>query len=203
MHEKVPTTPTERPTPGTWTMRELLRADFEAAIASDPLRPRGPARTLDVLTQPGYLFVVIYRLASGAKRRDRRVIARLLLLLQAMLFGGELYPGAIIGPGLTVLHPQGVGVGAGVVIGRNARLHANVRVGSAGYRDPTRDGFPTIGDDCILYDSAMVFGPVEVGDRTRVGAAALLMESVPPDSLVTAPPSIIRRAGDRASGVRQ
>lgn len=177
-------TPTPTPTP--MTLVELLRADYEATVSIDPLRPRGLGRTLDVLTQPGFLCIVLYRLASAAKRRNHRVLARLLLLAQTMLFGAEIYPGAVIGPGVTLVHPVGVGIGAGVVMGRDMRLHGQIRIGSAGFKDPTKDGFPVFGDGCTIYDCAMVFGPVEVGAGSRIGANALLMESVPSGSLVTA-----------------
>lgn len=178
---ELPSTPTLVP------LLELLRADYEATQAIDPLRPRGLARTLDVLTQPGFLCIVLYRFASAAKRRNRRILARLLLLAQTMLFGAEIYPGAVIGPGLTLVHPVGVGIGAGVVMGRDMRLHGQIRIGSAGFKDPEKDGFPVFGDGCTIYDCAMVFGPIEVGAGSRIGANALLMESVPPGSLVTAP----------------
>lgn len=181
------------------TLRALLRADFEATVAIDPLRPRGLGRTLDVLTQPGFLCIVLYRLAAAAKRRNRRILARLLLLAQTTLFGAEIYPGAVIGPGVTLVHPVGVGIGAGVVMGRDMRLHGQIRIGSAGYRDPTRDGFPVFGDGCTVYDCAMVFGPIEIGAGSRIGANALLMESVPPGSLVTAPRSEIS-VRDRSNG---
>lgn len=185
--------------PGRFPLRALLRADYEAALSIDPTRPRGLSRTLDVLTQPGFLCIVLYRLASAAKQRNRRIVARLLLLAQAVLFGAEIYPGAIIGPGMTLVHPVGVGIGAGVVMGRDMRLHGQIRIGSAGLRDPAQDGFPVFGDGCTIYDCAMVFGPIEVGAGSRIGANALLMESVPPGSLVTAPRGEVRVPG-RARG---
>ena len=81
-------------------------------------------------------------------------------------------------------HPQGTTIGAGVVLGRNVRLLKNVSLGIAGRREASRDGYPVINDDCILYDSASVFGPVEVGAASTLGVGVHLFESVPPNSVV-------------------
>jgi serine O-acetyltransferase len=177
-------------------LRDLLRADFVATRDLDPLRPPGRRRTLDVLTQPGFLTLVVYRLGAAAHRRGHRVAARLLLHLNLFLFGCEIHPQAVIGPGAALVHPHGVCIAAGVVIGRDVRIWGLVRLGAAGYGGDRPDGFPVIGDGCRLYDHAMVFGPVEVGDGCKIGANALVLRSLPPGSVVRTP------AADQAGAIR-
>ena len=88
------------------------------------------------------------------------------------------------GPGLVLPHPQGVAIGAGVVLGSRVKLLRDCCMGTAGYRDKDRDGWPVVGDDCVMCDGAKVFGPVNVGDRTTVGTSVVLFDSVPADSVV-------------------
>ncbi len=164
-----------------------LKSDYEATRDMDPTRPHGLGRTLDVLTQSGYLSLALYRVTAAVHRRGHRILARVLLHLNVFLFNCEIYPQTIIGPGATITHPLGVAIGAGVVMGRGVRIHGLVRIGTAGYEGSKRDGFPVIGDDCRLFDHCMLFGPIEIGARSKIGANALLLRSVPPDSIVVAP----------------
>jgi serine O-acetyltransferase len=176
------------------SLGDLVRSDYHAFVALDPVKGDGPGRALDVLTQVGFHAVVLHRLGHALHRRGLKIPARLTLVLQQVLFGCELYPQAEIGPGLTVVHPVGVGVGAGVRIGARVRIHGGVRVGSAGYADPWRDGFPVIGDEVRLFDGAKVFGPVDIGAGARVGASVVLLEPLEAGATATAAkPTVIPR----------
>ena len=169
------------------SVRKLLVADFEALIGIDHVKHRGLRRTFDVLTQAGFLSVVVFRLAHAAHLRGWFPVARLLLLTGVVLFSAEIYPQAQIGPGLIVAHPMGIAIGAGVVMGNNVKVFKNVSVGTVGFKDPDRDGFPVIGSNCTLFDGAKLFGPITLGDGCRVGANALLMRSIPAGSTVVVP----------------
>jgi serine O-acetyltransferase len=128
------------------------------------------------------------------------VLARLLLHLNLFLFNCEIHPQAAIGPGASLSHPLGVTIAAGVTIGRNARLAGLVRIGSAGYGAGRTDGFPVIGDSCSLYNHAMVFGPVEIGDGCKIGANALVLQSVPAGAVVRGPAGVVLIREDGPAG---
>lgn len=170
---------------------EYVRSDFEATCAMDTTRPRGLGRTLDVLTQAGFLALTLYRVTAALHRRGHRMLARVLLHVNLIVFNAEIYPQVILGPGASITHPLGVAIGAGTVMGSGVRIHGLVRIGTAGYEDGRRDGFPVIGDDCRLFDHCMLFGPIEIGARSRIGANVLLLDPVPPDSTVVAPRGVI------------
>ncbi len=175
-------------------MREALRQDFEACMALDHLRPRGLRRTFDVLTQSGFLTVVLFRVAHAAHLRGWFPLARFLLLLMVILFSAEIYPQARIGPGFVIAHPMGVAIGAGTVIGPNVQVYKGASIGTAGLRDPDLDGFPTIEEGCKIFDGAKVFGPITIGAHSRIGAGVLLLQTVPPHSTVFAPQGQVRTA---------
>jgi serine O-acetyltransferase len=162
-----------------------LRADFAAVLAIDDEPTRSlRRRQLDVLTLPGFWAVAIFRVSAVAHRAGLFPVARLLMVLNLVLFSCEISPRATIGPGFLMPHPQGVTIGAGMRIGARVRALRGVALGTAGYADKRRDGWPIIGDDCVLYDMSKVFGPVEIGDRSTVGNNVVLFSSVPPDSVV-------------------
>lgn len=161
-----------------------LRADFQGFLALERIRPRSPGRYLDVLTQPGFMAVALFRTASLCSRAHLRPLARILYVLNVVLFGAELSHRAEVGPGLVIPHPVGVGIGAGVRLGRNVRLFKGVTLGTAGLDDPAKDGFPAVGDECMIMDGAKLLGPIEVGERAVIGANALVMRSIPAGAIV-------------------
>jgi serine O-acetyltransferase len=165
--------------PGLW---EAIRGDLRHTAKIKEARLRSVVGLLDVLALPGTWSVLIFRLASTAHHRGLRPLSRLLFFLNVVVFGAELHPGAIVQPGLVVPHPVGMGFASGCRIGRRALLLRHSAMGGAG--NPKRPGQPTLGDDVVLMDSARVLGPVTVGDRSIIGASALVTDDVPPDVFV-------------------
>ncbi len=174
---------------------EAVRADFESFLALDQKRPPSLRRFLDVLTYPGYLAVLIYRINSVFYRARIRPVARLLFLLNYVTFGVELHPGAEAGPGLTVPHPVGSAFGAGCKLGRNVKIFKGASLGTAGLIDPLLDGFPVVEDDCILFDGAKAFGPITIGRGAIIGANSVVTRNVPPGAIMIGNPA--RLAGYR------
>ena len=127
-----------------------------------------------------------------------RPVSRLVYFANCVLFGADLAPSADVGPGLALPHPVGVAF-SGVRIGRQARLMGGVRLGGGGYDDQSRDGLPTIGDNCYIFDGAKVFGAVTIGDRVVVGTNAIVSRDVPADVILMGNPARVvkrRETGD-------
>jgi serine O-acetyltransferase len=172
---------------------EAIRADFGGFMALDTVRAPSLRRKLDVLTQPGFLAVLIFRLAQLTFGVGLFPISRMLYLMNVVLFGADLSQRAIVGPGFTLPHPVGVGLGAGARIGRDVHIFKGVTLGTAGIGGPT-DGFPTVGDGCRLLDGCKLLGPVVIGKGAIIGANCLVMRSVPSYAVVaTAPARVVRR----------
>lgn len=180
-----PPTPWQGPEQGIPSLREAIREDLaEMARAKGTPWPSVGA-LLDVLALPGTWAVIVFRLGNTAHHRGLRPLSRLAYFANVVLFGCELHPGAIVGPGLVVPHPVGMGFAAGCRIGRRARLLRHTAMGGAG--NPKRPGQPTLGDDVTLLDSAKVLGPVTIGDRSIIGANATVVDDIPPDVFVRGP----------------
>jgi serine O-acetyltransferase len=90
----------------------------------------------------------------------------------------------VVGPGFVIAHTSGVVLGQGTRAGRDLFLHGGVLLGS------TPNGFPTIGDDVTVYAKASILGPIHVGDRAVIGAHALVLDDVPPDSTARGVPAV-------------
>ncbi|MEA2283036.1 MAG: serine O-acetyltransferase [Solirubrobacteraceae bacterium] len=154
----------------------LLRAD---AAATRVRRGRfGP------FVYPDYVATAAYRLARFVRVRGAVATARAISVIAHGLTGAELDPIAVVGPGFVIAHTHGVVLGQGVRAGRDLYLHGGAVLGS------TSAGFPTLGDDVTVFAKASVIGPIHVGDRAVVGAHALVLDDVPPDSTARGLPAV-------------
>lgn len=149
-----------------------------------------------VLFKAGVHAVLFFRVYGFLHRKGLRFLPELMSRINYVLTGAEIDPGAIIGGALRMPHPAGVVIGRGVKVGHNVSILSGVVLGGsgAGIISPGKaDGYPEVGDDCWLFAGAKVLGPIKVGRGSLVGANAVLAQSVPPDSVVTATPAVIRQ----------
>jgi len=167
---------------GVPTLREAIRGDLEQMAKVKEARLPSIGGYLDILSIPGTWAVLLFRLSSTAHHKGIRPLSRLLFFATTVLFGAELHPGAVVQPGLVIPHPVGMGFASGCRIGRRALFLRATAMGGAG--NPKRPGQPLLGDDVTLLDSAKVFGPVRVGDRSIIGTDAVVVDDVPPDTFV-------------------
>lgn len=165
---------------------ELAREDVAVVLAKDPAAS-GPA---EVLLYPHLHALWIHRLAHRHYLRGRPVLARGLALLGRLVSGGiDIHPGAVIGRRFFVDHGCGVVIGETARIGDDVMLYHQVTLGAVGWwkdvrRPPGTARHPTLEDGVVVGANSLVLGPITVGARTKIGAHALLLESVPPDSIV-------------------
>ncbi|MEZ5372638.1 MAG: hypothetical protein R2704_07855 [Microthrixaceae bacterium] len=168
---------------GPGALRPLVRADLRELAKLKGTSTQSPLWLVDVLTLPGAWSAILWRLGTWLNGRGVKVLSRLCYFANIVLFGAELHPGAEVGAGLVTPHPVGLDISSEVRFGDRCRVMGKVSVGGSGH--PDKPGHPVIGDDVWLFDSAQVFGPVTIGDRSIVGARVTVTSDIPPDSFVT------------------
>jgi serine O-acetyltransferase len=165
------------------SLRSLIRSDLNELAKLKGTSTRSPLWWGDVLTLPGAWSAMLWRLGTWLNGRGVKVLSRLCYFANIVLFGAELHPGAEVGAGITTPHPVGLDISSEVQFGERCRVMGKVSVGGSGH--PDKPGHPKIGDDVWLFDSAQVFGPVTIGDRSIIGARVTVTADIPPDSFVT------------------
>jgi serine O-acetyltransferase len=166
----------------------LVRADLASMAELKQARFPSIGGIVDVLLLPGTWAVLLFRVSNALHRLGLRPFSRLVYFANCVLFGADLAPTAEVGGGLALPHPVGVAFSP-VRMGERVRLMGGVRLGGGGYDDTTRDGLPTIGDDCYVFDGAKVFGRVTIGDRVVVGTNSVVSRDVPSDVIVLGNPA--------------
>jgi serine O-acetyltransferase len=87
-------------------------------------------------------------------------------------------------------------IGETAEVGADVTLYQGVTLGGTSLERGKRH--PTVGDRVTIGAGAKVLGPITIGDDTRIGANAVVVKSVPPNSVVVGVPGqVIARSRRR------
>ncbi|MFA7621855.1 MAG: serine O-acetyltransferase EpsC [Aminobacteriaceae bacterium] len=180
-------------------MFSTLAEDYRAVRRNDPAIPKGAAGAAEILLcTPGFLAVAAHRgLHFLHSRCGIPVIPRFLSLIVRWWTGIEIHPGAVLGAGVFIDHGSGVVIGESAEVGSGSVIYQGVTLGATG-NEKTWKRHPTVGANVVIGSGAKILGPVVIGDDSKVGAGAIVLDSVPEDSTVVGrKASVVRSNGER------
>lgn len=171
-------------------MLRTLHRDLRAVRERDPA-----ARTTAevVLCYPGLHAVWGHRVAHWLWKRDLRLLGRLCSAVVRTFTGVDIHPAATLGAGLFIDHATGVVIGATAEVGEDVTIYHGVTLGGTSLEPGKRH--PTVGDRVTIGAGAKVLGPITVGHDSRIGANAVVVKPVPPDSVVVGVPGQVIMRG--------
>lgn len=147
-----------------------------------------------ILLYPGFHAIFFHRIAHWFYKKKMFFIARFISQLSRFLTGIEIHPGAKIGRGLFIDHGMGVVIGETAEIGDNCTIYHGVTLGGTGKDKGKRH--PTIGNNVLISTGAKVLGPFKVGDNSKIGANAVVLNEVEPNTTVVGVPGRTVKRGD-------
>ena len=170
-------------------MLSFIREDIQSVYDRDP----AARSTLEILlTYAGLHAIWLHRIAHGLWRRDFKLLARWLSHLNRFLTGIEIHPGACLGRRFFIDHGMGVVIGETAETGTDVTLYHGVTLGGTSLDKGKRH--PTLGNRVVVGAGAKILGPITIGDDSRIGDNAVLVKSVPPQSIVVGVPGeVIKR----------
>jgi len=171
-------------------MLETIRRDIQGVFARDPA-----ARSiLEILIcYPGLHALWGHRLAHWLWIHELKLFGRWVSHLARALTGIEIHPGAKIGPGFFIDHGMGVVIGETAEVGAEVTLYHGVTLGGTSLTKGKRH--PTLEDRVVVGAGAKILGAITVGADSRIGANAVVVKSVPPNSVVVGVPGqIVKRS---------
>jgi serine O-acetyltransferase len=172
-------------------MSGLWRDAIELARAADG-RADATAIARAVLATDSYRIMAMQRTREAARRVHVPLVNHALRVLQMALFGIEIDRDVTLGRGVYFVHTSGIVIGGNAKIGDRVRFYGSNTIGTA--KD---DGYPTIEEDVWIGAGARILGPITIGARSRIGANAVVLTDVPPDSVAMGVPA---RATPRRGG---
>ena len=174
-------------------MLATLQQDVQAVRDRDP----AARSTLEViLCYPGLHAVWGHRVSRWLWGHNLKLIGRASSALTRWLTGVDIHPGATLGPRLFIDHATGVVIGETADLGADVTLYHGVTLGGT-KRDRVKR-HPSVGDRVTIGAGAKILGPVTIGSDSRIGANAVVVKPVPPNSVVVGVPGqVIARSRHR------
>ena len=164
-------------------MVNTLREDVRSVFDRDP----AARSTLEVLLcYAGLHAIWDHRIAHWLWDHNLKLLARMLSQLSRFFTGIEIHPGAVIGRRFFIDHGMGVVIGETAEIGNDVTMYHGVTLGGVSTHKGKRH--PTIGDGVVIGAGAKILGAIEIGSGSRVGANAVVVDEIPPDSVVVGVP---------------
>ncbi len=177
-------------------MLGTLRRDIQSVFDRDP----AARSTVEILLlYPGLHAVWGHRVSHWLWTHGHKLLGRWASQLMRGITGIEIHPGATIGPGFFIDHGMGVVIGETAEVGCNVTLYHGVTLGGTSLNKGKRH--PTLGDRVVVGAGAKVLGAITVGADSRIGANAVVVKSVPPNSVVVGVPGqAVRRSHPHTPG---
>jgi serine O-acetyltransferase len=173
-----------------------LREDIRSVFNRDP----AARSTLELLVAyPGLHAIWAHRTEHWLWERGLKLLARWLSHVTRFWTGIEIHPGAQIGKGFFIDHGMGVVIGETATIGNYVTLYHGVTLGGTSLAKGKRH--PTIEDEVTIGAGAKILGNITIGAHSRIGANAVVVKSVPPNSVVVGVPGqVVMRSQPAGEG---
>lgn len=180
-------------------MFRKIREDIQAAKDRDPA---ARSKFEVFLTYSGIRALYRHRRAHWFYKRGHKLIARIISQRTRKKTGIEIHPGALIGRGVFIDHGAGIVIGETTIIGDNCILYQGVTLGGTGKDVGKRH--PTLENNVMISAGATVLGAVTIGEHSKVGAGAVVLQDVPPHSTVVGIPGrVVRTHGEKPGDLDQ
>ena len=171
-------------------MFRLIVGDLRAKAAWCYQDERARA-LLKVLLTDGTFAMVFYRIMQAARRYRLVPVELLMNRLNSICCNCIIGRGAEFGPGFVLIHATGVVINGRVVGGENVFIEHQVTIGAE------RRQSPRIGSNVFIGAGAKIIGEITLGDHSRVGANAVVLDDVPAHATVVGiPAKVVRRRGN-------
>jgi cysteinyl-tRNA synthetase len=165
---------------GFWS---TIQRDYRAVFRNDPA-----ARSLVevILAYPGFHAIFFHRINHSLWNLGIPVLPRFFSHIARFITGIEIHPAAEIGAGFFIDHGMGVVIGETTEIGEDCLLYQGVTLGGTGKEKGKRH--PTLGNNVVVGTGAKILGAITIGNYAKIGANAVVLDSVPDYSIVVGVP---------------
>lgn len=157
------------------------------------IKERDPAARSNIqiiLFYPGVHAVFWYRIAHFFYKIKLRFIAYFIMYWVRAILNIEIHPACKIGKRLFIDHGTGIVIGETSEIGDDVTIYHGVTLGGTGKDCVKRH--PTIKNNVMIGAGAKILGPITIGENSKIGANAVVLEDVPPNAVAVGVPAVIK-----------
>lgn len=174
-------------------MFKRLRNEIQVIKEKDPAM----RSTIEVFfCYPGFYAIVFHRLDHFLWNHSLKLLARIISTLVRFATGIEIHPGAQLGQRVFIDHGMGIVIGETTIVGDDVLIYQGVVLGGTTTQKCKRH--PTIENGVIIGAGAKVMGNITIGQYSKIGTGAVVLNDVPPDSTCVGVPGRIVRSKDKS-----
>jgi serine O-acetyltransferase len=156
-------------------------------------------------SRQGFWVMIVYRfgcwrytIKSALIRKPFSLLYKILYKFIQVITGIELPCEVTVGKNFRIDHFGGIVISGFASFGDNCVIRDGVTVGLRRVDDPVA---PQIGNNVDIGTGAKVLGGITIGDDVVIGANAVVLEDVPPNSIAVGVPARIKTRGKHASNL--
>ncbi len=155
----------------------------------------GGSLPADAVKKIGLQILTAYRLMRLFRARGNTLAAQFVSRLMRHLYASDIHWDAELAPGVMIVHGFGLAISHSAKVSRGCILFQGVTLGYGTDSDGNA-GAPFLEENVHVGIGATLYGPITVGESSKIMAGCVLGESIGPRSLVSAPkPEVSARAG--------
>jgi len=193
--------------------REATYASFLANVREDHAVMRayqgkygqgeggGGSLPADAVKKIGLQILGAYRLMRLFRARGNTLAAQFVSRLMRHLYASDIHWDAELAPGVMIVHGFGLAISHSAKVSRGCILFQGVTLGY-GTDSEGNVGAPFLEENVHVGIGATLYGPITVGESSKIMAGCVLGESVGPRSLVSAPKPEVSARGRGGRGGR-
>lgn len=174
-------------------MFKRLKSEIQVIKEKDPAM----RSTIEVFfCYPGFYAIIFHRLSHFLWNHSLKLLARILSTLVRFFTGIEIHPGAQFGERVFIDHGMGIVVGETTVVGDDVLIYQGVVLGGTTTQKCKRH--PTIEKGVIIGAGAKIMGNITIGQYSKIGTGAVVLNDVPPESTCVGVPGRIVRSKNKS-----
>jgi serine acetyltransferase/glycosyltransferase involved in cell wall biosynthesis len=156
-------------------------------LPSNEEMPSMAALAGDAVKKIGFQLMIAYRVMRFFRRAGLELGAQFMSRTIRHAFASDVHWDAELEPGIVIVHGFGLAISYAARVRHGAILFQNVTLGYGPDPETKEGGAPLLEKNVHVGIGATLFGPIVVGEGTKIMAGCVLNRSVPPRSIVEAP----------------
>ena len=140
-----------------------------------------------LLYYKGFHALSAWRAANQLWQAGRQPLALVLQHRISVTFGVDIHPAATIGRSIMFDHATGLVIGETAVVEDCVSILQGVTLGGTGKE--SGDRHPKVRHGVLIGPGAKILGNIEIGEGSKITAASVVLEDIPPHSLVAGVPA--------------
>lgn len=142
------------------------------------------------LLEPGFCAIILHRAANFLYKKHIFLLPLILMRINKLLTHADISYECSVGKRLRLPHCCDIVIGSTAIIGNDVEILNGATFGAVDIRGAGKR-HPTIEDGVFIGCGAKILGNITIGQKSRIGANSVVLESVPPNSTAVGIPAKI------------